>query len=164
MNQKHTSTWHISCKCEYIFDSRKWNPNQKWKLINVSVSTKIQKNITRAKKVIFGILLCTCENDKYYLRFSDSIWWNYRTNKNRFNKNCSNKKYFKKKHFNKNCSNKKYFNNYHNLLTFLLITMALLIAVSIYCYLIKHLSKQKHLIPCHGTSNKLKEININIII
>ena len=31
--------------------------------------------------------------------------------------------------------------SFHNLLTFLLITMALLIAVSIYCYLIKHLWK-----------------------
>ena len=73
MNQKHTLTRYISCKCECIFDSRKLNANQKWKLMNVSVSAKIQKNIRRAKKVIFGILLCTCENDKYYLQFSDSM-------------------------------------------------------------------------------------------
>ena len=35
--------------------------------------------------------------------------------------------------------------NFHILLEFLLITLALLIAVSIYCYLIKYTAKQKHL-------------------
>ena len=38
----------------------------------------------------------------------------------------------------------KYF---YILITFLLIIIALLIAVSIYCYLIKYKSKQKHLLP-----------------
>ena len=35
--------------------------------------------------------------------------------------------------------------NFYDLLSFLLITIALLIAVSIYCYLIKYQVKQKHL-------------------
>ena len=35
----------------------------------------------------------------------------------------------------------------------LLITIALLIAVSIYCYLIKYRTKQKHLLSFHNTSN-----------
>ena len=43
------------------------------------------------------------------------------------------------------------------LLTFLLITMALLVAGSIYCYLIKYEGKQKHLLPFHFTNNKLKK-------
>ena len=47
---------------------------------------------------------------------------------------------------------------FYILLTFLLITIARLIAVSIYCYLIKYRAKQKHL-PCYHTS-KLKEIDI----
>ena len=38
----------------------------------------------------------------------------------------------------------------------LLITVSLLIAVSIYCYLIKYWAKQKHLLPYHVTNNKLK--------
>ena len=38
---------------------------------------------------------------------------------------------------------------------FLLITIALLIAVSIYCYLIKYWAIQKHLLPFHFTNNKL---------
>ena len=48
--------------------------------------------------------------------------------------------------------------NFYILRAFLLITIALLIAVSIYCYLIKYQSKQKHLLPFHFTNNKLKEI------
>ena len=41
---------------------------------------------------------------------------------------------------------------------FFLITVALLIAVSSYCYLIKYRAKQKHLLPFNFTNNKLKEI------
>ena len=48
--------------------------------------------------------------------------------------------------------------SFYILLAFLLITIALLIAVSIYCYLIKYRVKQKHLLPFHFTNNKLKEI------
>ena len=40
----------------------------------------------------------------------------------------------------------------------LLITIALLIAVNIYCYLIKYWTKQKHLIPFHITNNKLRDV------
>ena len=43
--------------------------------------------------------------------------------------------------------------NFYILLALLLITIALLIAVSIYCYLIKYQAKQK-------MSNKVKEIDI----
>ena len=43
--------------------------------------------------------------------------------------------------------------NFYILFGFLLITIALLIAVSIYCYLIKYKSKQKHLLPFHVTNN-----------
>ena len=47
------------------------------------------------------------------------------------------------------------------LLTFLLITITLLIAFSIYCYLIKYWSKQKHLLPFHKA--KLKQFCIGSI-
>ena len=43
-------------------------------------------------------------------------------------------------------------------LHFLLITIALLIAVSIYFYLIKYKAKQKHLLPFYVTNNELKEV------
>ena len=50
------------------------------------------------------------------------------------------------------------------LLAFLLITMALLIGVSIYCYLLKCLVKQKHLSQLHIANNKLiNEKLINVL-
>ena len=42
--------------------------------------------------------------------------------------------------------------SYYNLLSFLLI------AISIYCYLIKYKAKQKHLLPFYITNNELKEV------
>ena len=47
--------------------------------------------------------------------------------------------------------------SFYALLT-LLITIALLISVSIYCYLAKRKAKQKHLLPFYITNNKLKEV------
>ena len=47
------------------------------------------------------------------------------------------------------------------LLAFLLIAIALLIAVSIYCYLIKY--RAKNLLPFHDTNNKLNTICIDSI-
>ena len=44
------------------------------------------------------------------------------------------------------------------LLALLLFTIELLMAVSIYCYLIKYRAKQKHLLLFQFTNNKLKEI------
>ena len=51
--------------------------------------------------------------------------------------------------------------NFYILLVFLLITIALLIAVSICCYLIKYQAKQKHLLPFYNT--KIKQIYIDNI-
>ena len=48
--------------------------------------------------------------------------------------------------------------NFFILLAFLLITIALLIAVVIYCYLIKYCVNQNHLLPFYGTNNELKQV------
>ena len=48
--------------------------------------------------------------------------------------------------------------SFYILLAFLLITIALLIAVSIYCYLIKYKAKQKNFLPFNVTHNKVKEV------
>ena len=45
---------------------------------------------------------------------------------------------------------------FYILLAFLLITIALLIVISIYCYLIKY--QTKHLLPFHYTNNELREV------
>ena len=47
--------------------------------------------------------------------------------------------------------------NFYVLLAFLLITLALFIALSIYCYLIRYQAKQEHLLLFHVTNNELKE-------
>ena len=52
------------------------------------------------------------------------------------------------------CKTKKFY----ILLVFLLITIALLVVVSIYCYLMKYKVKQKHLLPFYVTNNELKEV------
>ena len=46
--------------------------------------------------------------------------------------------------------------NFCILLAFLLITIAIFIAVSIYWYLIKYQAKQEHLLPFHDTNNELR--------
>ena len=53
---------------------------------------------------------------------------------------------------------KKQFQNFYILLALLLITIELLIAFSIYCYLIKYRAKQKRLFPSQFTNSKFKEI------
>ena len=88
---------------------------------------------------------------KYHWHFSNYVWWNYRSDKNRSNK----------KYSNKNVLTKNPSINFYIFLIFLLITIVLLIAVSIYYYLIKYRAKQKHLLPYHNNSNKLKEIDFN---
>ena len=47
---------------------------------------------------------------------------------------------------------------FYILLAFLLITIALLIAVSIYCYLIKYRAKLKHLLLFHDTNKELRKM------
>ena len=54
IRESKTLTKHILCDCKCKFGSSKCSSNQKW---NNNVSAKIQKNIMREKKTIFGILL-----------------------------------------------------------------------------------------------------------
>ena len=58
-------------------------------IINVGASMQ-KKNVIRKKKILFGILLYAVANivkfRKYYWRFSDYVWCNYRYNKNHSNK------------------------------------------------------------------------------
>ena len=47
--------------------------------------------------------------------------------------------------------------SFYILLAVLVITTALFITISIYCYLIKSWAKQKHLLPFHDTNHELKQ-------
>ena len=110
------------------------NSNQKWNdhvIINVDAS---------AKK------LHICEKD--YIcnpaTFTDYVWWNYWGR----NKNRNDPFLMKNNAIGKTKSSCILF-------AFLLIAIALLIAVSIYCYLIKYQANQKHLLPYYVTNKKL---------
>ena len=48
--------------------------------------------------------------------------------------------------------------HFYMLFAVLLITIALLIAVSTYCYLIKYRAKQKHLLPFEVNNHELREV------
>ena len=118
--------------------------------INASVSVKTQKSITCAKYIyIWNPATCGCKNDKYEGRIIDvSII------------TCgeiidATKTVPTESTLTKSVPTKTTLTNFDILLAFLLITIALLLAVSNYCYQIKHRSKQKHLLPSHNTSNKL---------
>ena len=52
---------------------------------------------------------------------------------------------------------------FYILLVFLLINIALWIAVSIYCYLLKYGAKQKHVLRVHDTNNELNQAFLLII-
>ena len=98
-----------------------------WITINVDMSVK---SVMYLKKVIFGWL-------------SDYVWWSSRRNKN------SSKQFWWKKAV---CKTQKF----DILLAFLFVTIVLLIAVCIYCYLIKYWAKKKHLLRFHKINNELE--------
>ena len=102
------------------------------------------------KNYVWNLSTCNCENGKYLASIMDdsAIICKKIINEKETN--------FKKKK-KKNCKTQ----NFYILLAFLLITIALLIAVSIYCYLIKY--QRKHLLPCHNTNNKLDKFCIDSI-
>ena len=75
------------------------------------------------------------------------MWWGYGVIRQR-KKNYSNKLQWNEKQPVK-------MQNFYILLAYLLTAIALLTAVSIYCYLIKYQAKQKHLLPFCDTKNEL---------
>ena len=101
------------------------------------------------KGSIWNPATCSCENVKYVgsviddsvISCDEIIDKTKRTSKTYLTKSTSTK------------SNSK---NFYILLTFLLITKALSIVVSVYCYLIKYRAAEKYLLPYHIKNNKLK--------
>ena len=124
INESKKLTRHISCECKCKFDKTKCNSNQSWNNDKYRCECKIYHICE--KDYIWNPTTCICENGKYLAsNMNDSL---KRMKKQR------------KKEKKATCKTQ----NFYVLLTFLLITTALLIAVSIYCYLIKYRAKQKH--------------------
>ena len=150
INESKILTKHKSCECKCKFDGRKHNSNQKWNNDKCWCECKNPKEHHICKKdYIWNPATCCCENGKYLASiFDDSIITCDEiietteippTNFNEKKVTCKTK-------------------NFYILLAFLSITIALLIAVSIYCCLKKYKAKQKHLLPYHVTNIKLKEV------
>ena len=135
INESKTSTKHLSCKCKYKFNRAKYNLNQWW---NNDKCRCERKNIQACEKdYVWNPGTCNCENGQYLVSIMDdsviicneviksydeeirTVWTNFN----------------EKKVTSKTQS-------FHILLVFLLITIKLLIADSIYCYLVKDQAKQ----------------------
>ena len=116
--------------------------------IDYSLKTKNGKNIMCAKKIMFRILLHVIMKMTKYLR---SFIYDSMTACDEIIE--STKTVPTKCTPTKTVPTKSTSTNFYILLIFSLITIALLIDVSIYCYLTKHRGKPKHLLPYHSTSN-----------
>ena len=57
INESRILTNHLSCKCEYKFDCRKCNPNQKWNNDECQCECENPKEYNACKKIMFGILI-----------------------------------------------------------------------------------------------------------
>ena len=124
--------------------------------ITINFDVSIKRHICK-KYYIWNPAPCSCENEKYLASIMDEseITCDEIIDVNaEANSNNEVKSYEKKTKIipnNKICETK----SFHISLGFLLITMALLIAVIIYCYLIKYTAKQKHLLSFNTTNNEL---------
>ena len=112
-------------------------------MISVDVSVK---NVYK-KDYVWNLATCNWENEKYLASIMDDL----ELCVIKLQSHTRKKKILMKKRA--ACETQ----NFYILLAFLLITIALLIAVSIYSYLIKYRAKQKYILPFNFTNNKLKE-------
>ena len=137
ISESKTITRHISCKWKCIFDETKYKSNQCWN--NDKSQCECKKHHICEKDYVWNPTSCSCENGKFLASIMDdsaiicdevikSYDEEIKTIPTNFNE--------------KNITCKT--QNFYILLAFLLITITLLIAVSIYCYLIKYQAKQKH--------------------
>ena len=80
INKQKTLTKHMLCECKCKCDGRKWNSNQSWNHNKCRYECKKQN--TYGEKILFEILLNVLAKmgnvSKYYWRFSDYVWWDYR--------------------------------------------------------------------------------------
>ena len=130
-----TATEHISRECKCKFDGSKCNSNQWWN--NDKCRCECKKHHICEKDYVWNPATCNCENEKYLAsNMDDSVI------------TCDEIIDVKETNFNeKNVTSKT--QNFYILLGFLFITVTLLIAVSIYCYMIKY--RAKHLLPFYDT-------------
>ena len=161
INELKALTKHITCKCKCKFGEKKCISDQWWN--NDKCQCECKKRHVCENDYVWNPSTCSCENGKYLASIMDDavITCDEIIKSYDEDADAEAKSYKETKtiltNFNENKATCKT-QNFYILLAFLLIAIALLIAVSIYCYLTKYRAKQKHLLPFHFTNNKLKEI------
>ena len=151
IDESKVLTKHISCKCKCKFDGRKCNSDQWWS--NDKFLCECKKRHVCEKYYIWNPGTCNCENGKYLasimddlaIRCDDDIE-SYEEEEKTIPTSFNEKKTTYKSQ------------NFYISLAFSLVTIALLIAVSIYCYLIQYRIKQKYLLPFYNRNSELKQI------
>ena len=133
INESKTLTKHMPCKCKCRFDEKKCNSDQSWNKDKRLCECK--KRYVSEKDYVCNLSTCNCENGKYLaIVMCDEVI----------------ESFDKEANFNE----KKAICKMQNFYIFI-ITITLLIAVSIYCYLIKYLAIQRSWFSFHFTNNKL---------
>ena len=135
INELKTLTKQISYKCKCKFDGRKCNSNQKWN--NDKCRCECKKHNICEKDYIWNPAVCNCKNSKYLASIMDESVITCDEIIDAEAKSYSKETKTIPTTFNEKkvtCKTQ----NFYILLAFLLITIALLITVSIYCYLIKY--------------------------
>ena len=151
INELKTLKKHISWERKWKFNGRNVIQINGGITINVDVGVK---NVMYVKRnYICDTFACIWKNGKYLasIMADSSITWvevlesYYKETKNIPTSFNEKKAIYKTQ-------------NFYILVTFLLIYIASLIAVRIYCYLIKYQVIEKHLLPLRKTNNKLKQV------
>ena len=125
ISESKTLKKHLLCKCKYKFDGRSCNSNQWWN--NDKYQWKCKKRPVCVKDYARNPATCNCKNENYLASIMDDsaimcgeiIEETVPTNFNKKKANCLTQ-------------------HFYILLAFSLITIALLIAIIIYCCLIKY--------------------------
>ena len=145
----------LSCKSKCRFDEKECNSDQWWN--NDKCLCACKKYHVYEKDYIWNSATCSCQNGKYLASILNE--WAIACDEVIDVQAKSNGKETKPFPTNFNEKNITYnTRNFYILLIFLLITIALLIAVNIYLYLINYWAKRKHLLPLYNTNNELKEL------
>ena len=138
INEWKTLTRHISCECKCKFEKRKCNFDQWWN--NNKCRWECKKCHVCEKDYVWNPATCSCENRKYLARIIDNSAITYDEVIESYDEETKTIP----TNFNEKKQLVKYKISILSILKFLLITTALLIVVSIYCYPIKYRAKRKH--------------------
>ena len=148
INESKTLIKHVSCECKCKLNGTKCNSSQ-WRN-NDKCRCESKKHHIHEKEYVWNKITYICENGKYLASIIDDLMITC----DEVIESCDEETKTIPKNLNeKNVTCKT--QSFYILLNYLLITIVLLMAVSIYCYLIKHQAKQKHLLPFRN--KKLKK-------